>query len=42
MYAMYNAEIIDDSFEAYKEVSERKYCFAKYARLREENSSMNN
>lgn len=42
VYAMYNAEIIDDSFEAYKEVSERKYCFAKYARLREENSSMNN
>lgn len=42
VYAMYNAEIIDDSFEAYKEVSERKYCFAKYARLREDNSSMNN
>lgn len=42
VYAMYNAEIIDDSFEAYKEASDRKYCFAKYARLREENSSMNN
>ena len=40
VYAMYNAEIIDDSFEAYKEASDRKYCFAKYARLREENSSV--
>lgn len=39
VYAMYNAEIIDDSFEAYKEVSDRKYCFAKYARLREEDQN---
>ena len=42
VYAMYNAGIIDDSFEAYKEVSDRKYCFAKYARLREEAENLKN
>ena len=42
VYAMYNAEIIDDSFEAYKGVSDRKYCFAKYARLREEAENLKN
>lgn len=35
VYAMYHAGIIDESFESYKELSDRAYCQAKYVRMRE-------
>lgn len=36
VYAMYSAGLIDESFEAYKELTDRDYCQAKYIRMREE------
>ncbi|MDD3794815.1 MAG: sigma factor-like helix-turn-helix DNA-binding protein [Lachnospiraceae bacterium] len=36
VYAMYHAGIIDESFESYKELSDRAYCQEKFIRMREE------